>query len=82
MTVNHDIQSDSLQQEDFNVRGMSCSSCASRVEKILVMQKGVKSASVNLEAASVRVEFDPALSSPQSMQQAVKMVGYDFQVNS
>ena len=48
---------------DFNVRGMTCASCVSHVEKALKAVPGVLEASVNLatERASVRALAGPGL---------------------
>lgn len=43
----------------FDVEGMSCASCALRIERILPKQPGVVEASVNFAGAEARVLFDP-----------------------
>lgn len=40
---------------DFDVRGMTCASCAARVEKTLQRHDGVRSAEVNFAAGTARV---------------------------
>jgi len=42
------------------VRGMSCASCALKVEKGLKEMGGVKSASVNISTEKAVVEYDPS----------------------
>lgn len=59
----------------FEVDGMTCASCAARVEKILNRQAGVKSASVNLAAHEAVVKLDEPV--PQeSLIKAVQKIGY------
>jgi copper chaperone CopZ len=41
------------------VFGMTCASCSSAVEGVLLEQKGVKKAGVNLTQGEAEVEFDP-----------------------
>ena len=62
----------------FPVAGMSCASCAARVDKVLNRQKGVLQASVNYASAMARVEFDPEKCSEESLRKAVQDAGYDL----
>jgi len=64
--------------ETFPVLGMSCAACAARVDKTLKSQPGVTDATVNYAAATARVEFDPAMCSPEVLKAAVQAAGYDL----
>jgi len=44
---------------DFTVRGMTCASCVSHVEKALAHTPGVKSAHVNLATERAEVSLAP-----------------------
>ncbi len=68
-------------QETFPVLGMSCASCAARVEKTLNRQSGVKKAAVNYASATATVEYDPKNCSSETLQQAVQAAGYDLLIN-
>lgn len=68
-------------QETFPVLGMSCASCAARVEKTLSHQSGVKKAAVNYASATATVEYDPRDCSSEALQQAVQAAGYDLLIN-
>jgi Cu+-exporting ATPase len=57
------------------VQGMTCASCAARIERKLNKLDGV-SASVNYATERAAVEFDPAQVSPQDLLDAVDQVGY------
>ncbi len=62
---------------EFEVSGMTCGSCAARVERILKRQPGVAGAGVNLATSRATVEVDPA--TPASVAQlitAVDRIGY------
>lgn len=62
----------------FPVVGMSCASCAARVDKTLNRQDGVSQANVNYASATALVEFDPSRCSPESLRKAVQDAGYDL----
>lgn len=68
-------------QETFPVLGMSCASCAARIEKTLNRQSGVKIAAVNYALATATVEYDPKNCSSEALQQAVQAAGYDLLIN-
>ncbi len=61
---------------DIPVTGMSCASCASRVQNALSGLKGVDTASVNLAAESATVSYDPAEASAEDIIRTVKDLGY------
>ena len=65
-------------QETFPVIGMSCASCAARVDKTLNNLLGVNKAAVNYASAMATVEYDSSQCSPESLQKAVQAVGYDL----
>ncbi len=64
-------------RETFKVRGMSCSSCAAKIEKKLNSMPGVESANVNFAAEKVRVEYNPEQQSMGNIIQAVRELGYE-----
>jgi Cu+-exporting ATPase len=57
------------------IEGMTCSSCAGRVEKSLNKLNGVE-ATVNFATERATVEFDPAQVGPEQLVGAVEDVGY------
>jgi P-type Cu+ transporter len=57
------------------ITGMTCASCAARVEKRLNKLDGVE-ASVNYATETASVTFDPAAVAPESLVEAVEQVGY------
>lgn len=64
----------------FDVKGMTCSSCANRVEKALLKVPGVISATVNLATEQVSLELTTASASIEALQQAAIAAGYDLVV--
>ena len=69
-----------IRKEIFPVLGMSCASCAARVDKTLNSQPGVQEASVNYASATAQVAYDADVCSPLSLKAAVQNVGYDLLV--
>jgi Cu+-exporting ATPase len=57
------------------ITGMTCASCANRVERKLNQLDGV-SATVNYATEKARVEFDPAAVAPEQLVEAVAAAGY------
>ncbi len=62
--------------QNFNVTGMSCSACSAHVEKNVSKLKGVTRVSVNLLAATMKVDFDESILSAADICQAVEHAGY------
>ena len=60
----------------FVLEGMTCASCAMRIEKGLKKVPGVKDASVNLATEKATVTFDPEQTGIEQMVQKVDAVGY------
>ncbi|HEX6540775.1 MAG TPA: heavy metal translocating P-type ATPase [Ktedonobacterales bacterium] len=58
------------------LEGMTCASCALRIEKGLKKVPGVTEASVNLATERATVRFDPAAASVDDLLQKVEAVGY------
>ena len=63
-------------KQSFNVTGMSCAACSSRVEKSVSKLDGVKSVSVNLLKNSMNVDFDPNITDADKIMKAVENSGY------
>ncbi|MBZ2209748.1 heavy metal translocating P-type ATPase [Massilia soli] len=64
-----------LKEIDIPIEGMSCMSCAGRVERALAALPGVRSVSVNLASESARLSAEPGLSTAQ-VADAVMGAGY------
>src|SRR5579872_845618 len=63
-------------QAVFALEGMTCASCAMRIEKGLKKVPGVVAANVNLATEKATVTFDPAQTTIEQMVQRVEAVGY------
>src|SRR5688500_9174036 len=58
------------------VTGMTCVSCQAGVQKSLQRQPGVVDASVNLMMGNAAVTYDPAVTRPETLVEAIRETGY------
>lgn len=65
----------------YPVTGMSCASCAARIESLVRKMPGIRNAYVNFADASLRVEFLPEVISPSEIRKAVRSIGYDLLID-
>ncbi|HEX7275880.1 MAG TPA: HAD-IC family P-type ATPase, partial [Acidimicrobiales bacterium] len=61
---------------ELDVTGMTCGSCAARVERVLGRQDGVAQAGVNFATGRASVDFDPATVDVERLTEAVAHIGY------
>jgi P-type Cu+ transporter len=62
---------------DIAVGGMTCASCAGRVENALKKLPGVQDASVNLATESARVRYAPVPQAEALLRRAIRDAGYE-----
>ena len=65
-----------LKKETYDVTGMSCAACSSRVEKAVAKQPGAQQVAVNLLKNSMVVEYDESQLSSAQIIAAVEKAGY------
>ena len=73
------LESDALsvdQSLTLPVEGMTCATCASRIEKVLGKMPGVHTAAVNLATEQANVDFDPETVTPQDISEAISRAGF------
>lgn len=63
-------------KEKFDITGMTCSACSSRVEKCVSRLEGVRSVSVNLLTNSMQAEYDEKILNERQIIDAVVKAGY------
>ena len=73
---------DEMQKKTLAVKGMTCASCAARIEKVLSTQDGIQSASVNLAAETLEVEWDEATLSLEDISERVSGLGFELELPS
>lgn len=69
-----------MDKAKFNVTGMSCSACSSRVEKAVSKLDGIEEVSVNLLTGTMNASFDESKLSAGDICQAVDEAGYGASV--
>jgi|Deesub1362A_J573_1020465.scaffolds.fasta_scaffold01106_2 Cu+-exporting ATPase len=61
---------------DIPIRGMSCASCASRIQRALLGIEGVEDASVNFAAEKATVFYDPSRARVEEFIKTIQDLGY------
>ncbi len=64
------------------ITGMTCASCAQKIEKALAALGGTQKANVNLATEKATVEFDPELINKNDLIKAVEGAGYGVKSSS
>ncbi|XP_056898635.1 copper-transporting ATPase 1 [Takifugu flavidus] len=60
-----------------HIEGMTCNSCVQSIEGMLPQKKGVMSAQVSLTDHSGVFEYDPLLTTPEELREAIEDMGFD-----
>ena len=76
MSVGTNKLTHELERCDLPVAGMTCASCAARIESSLGQLPGVDTAAVNFATNRATVTYDPAVTGPESFSAAVADLGY------
>jgi P-type Cu+ transporter len=69
--------SNEVKETNFQITGMTCAACATRIEKGLKKMEGVKEANVNLALEKSTIKYDPEVVSEQEFQKKIQSLGYD-----
>ena len=70
-----------MKKEKYDITGMSCSACSSRIEKDLSKVEGVDSVSVNLLTNSMNVSYDESVLTSGDIISSVQKSGYGASVH-
>lgn len=68
------VQGTTLQ---LGITGMSCASCAARVERALARAPGVVQATVNFATSTSKVVYNPGETTPAVLEQVIQEAGYE-----
>ena len=63
-------------KQNYNISGMSCSSCSANIEKTVGKLTGVNDVNVNLLANNMKVDFDEKKISNEAIIKAVTAIGF------
>ncbi|MGK9185317.1 heavy metal translocating P-type ATPase [Priestia filamentosa] len=69
--------SNEIKETNFQITGMTCAACATRIEKGIKKMEGVKEANVNLALEKSSIKYDPEVISEQDFQNKIQGLGYD-----
>ena len=75
------VEENNLNKLLFDVKGMSCSSCARAIETTLKPIKGVNSVNVNVVNNQMNLEFDPSFVKISRVQKIISDLGYELSIN-
>ena len=75
--LTHLVSGGHNERVDLPITGMSCVSCARRVEKQLGGMPGVQRAAVNCASARATVEYDPGQIGIRDLMEEIERTGYD-----
>lgn len=63
---------------EFDVSGMTCAACATRIEKRINKMDAVSKATVNFALETLTVDYDGSQTTPNEMMATVKKMGYEL----
>ncbi|MFC4558692.1 heavy metal translocating P-type ATPase [Virgibacillus kekensis] len=66
-----------VEKAEYDVFGMTCAACSTRIEKVLNKQEGVKLATVNLANETASIEYNPGLIGESDIIGRIQKLGYD-----
>src|SRR5699024_4257086 len=72
--LGYDVQ---MKTSEFNITGMTCASCSSRIEKILNKMDSVETATVNLTTEKTTVTYNEQELSEYDIIKRIQKIGYD-----
>lgn len=71
-----------MKKELFDITGMSCSACSSRIEKVVSRLQGVDSISVNLLTNNAHIAFDEAVIDEATIIARIERLGFGASVHA
>ncbi|MFA1822178.1 heavy metal translocating P-type ATPase [Virgibacillus oceani] len=69
-------------KQTFDISGMTCAACATKIEKRLSKMDGVSNATVNFALENVMVDYDAGQVTTGDMIEAVKKLGYSLKTKT
>jgi len=67
-----------MKEIKIQVKGMSCSGCEQRIQKVLARVEGVVRSAADHQAEEVRVLFDPNRTSEEALRLSIEQAGYEL----
>lgn len=72
-----DVSQLSVQTVTIWIEGMTCNSCVQSIEGRICQMSGVRSITVSLKEEEGTVTFDPGLTEPEQLREAIEDMGFD-----
>lgn len=66
-----------LSVANIHIEGMTCNSCVQSIEGMISQRKGVSSAKVSLAEHQGVFEYDPLVTTPEELREAIEDMGFD-----
>lgn len=66
-----------MRTELYDIKGMSCSACSARIEKVIGRQQGVTKLSVNLLKNNMTITYDEKIITPAVFTEKIRKLGFD-----
>ncbi|KAL7858572.1 hypothetical protein AOLI_G00186740 [Acnodon oligacanthus] len=60
-----------------HIEGMTCNSCVQTIEDTMSQKKGVRSVQVSLASHQGTFEYDPLVTTPEELREAIEEMGFD-----
>lgn len=70
-----------MRKELLDIKGMSCTACSSRIEKVVGRMQGVQQISVNLLTNNAQIEYDETLVKEQDILNRIAKLGFSASVH-
>src|SRR5699024_1177276 len=70
------------QKAEFDISGMTCAACATKIEKGIGKMPGVSNASVNFALETIVVDYNEREVQPNDMMAKIKKLGYELKPKS
>jgi len=78
----HAFRGKNMRKEKFEITGMHCSACSSRIEKVVGKQKGVEEINVNLLKNNMHVTFDEGVISAEDIIAKIEKLGFGASIHA
>lgn len=66
-----------MKEETYQISGMHCAACATRIERILNREEAIEEATVNLVMEKATVKYDPSQINQENIFQKVSQIGFE-----
>ena len=74
------LQQPASARATFKVSGMTCAGCETTIKLALEQTPGVRNSEVSYDKGEAAVEYDPAVTTPEKLREAISQTGYPAEV--